>query len=513
MLEEFVGPALLSGTSPDGGVSPLGAAGPSPPTSIRFRVLNEVYDSTHCHFLTATGQSCDQEHDPKYVGFQNVSKRYFASAWGNVLINGWHDFERELRELFEQHEISRVADIVLCSSPAVFCSIFEPWLERHQSGGAEGGNSPGGGGQKQQSGPQKLLLGYIGEPLLLGVDRPDHGWWFETFKRLFQRSDTFFAVYNPFLRHMIRYQTGLELALIRALGRYTEMQYHASTSSRVLVTKGPNICVDPVCSLHKLSFAIMAGSRATSPGRKYDFMGLDEFGSRKGSAATPDSGETDFRVSVGKIYSYIFPSEDMASELAESAKRGDEDPGTPLKRGPLSYRQMGSEFIATVMYPYDVSLMIFYELYHAGMPLFVPGAAYLRFFVFRGLHAYRNHHEVAPKGVFVEGQSADHAAEVPLSDYPIAPFLASLDTKQWFRGAVFWSKFTDFAQFPHLQRFNTVEELIRGLDVLDPYAVSAKMRQFSAKVFARSVSQWAGAVGGTVGEVLRARAAGGVATT
>jgi len=66
----------------------------------------------------------------------------------------------------------------------------------------------------------------------------------------------------------------------------------------------------------------------------------------------------------------------------------------------------------------------------------------------------------------------------------------------WFRGADFWARYTDFAQFPHLNRFADVRELFHKLDNLDVVANSQKMREFSDVLFAKSKKQWEAVVAG-----------------
>lgn len=120
----------------------------------------------------------------------------------------------------------------------------------------------------------------------------------------------------------------------------------------------------------------------------------------------------------------------------------------------LTHSDMSSRFFAVVLYPYDVSLMLFYELYSAGVPLFLPARKLLHYYVFRGLHAYKSHD-------FVD-EEASGSRGYKYNLYPISPFFASLEAEQWYRGSEYWAKFTDFYQFPHIGRFSTVAELRRG---------------------------------------------------
>lgn len=158
--------------------------------------------------------------------------------------------------------------------------------------------------------------------------------------------------------------------------------------------------------------------------------------------------------------------------------RGLDEFGREYGRG-LSYFEMANNFFAVVVYPYDVSLMIFYEYYSMGVPLFLPAKEYLHFFILRGLHAYATHHFVDPR---------HNGTDL----YPISPFFASMDDVQWFQGAQYWTRYCDFYQFPHLQRFRSANELLHKLDTLDAKDVSARMRRWTDINFGASLRAWHG---------------------
>merc|ERR1712072_1239187 len=63
--------------------------------------------------------------------------------------------------------------------------------------------------------------------------------------------------------------------------------------------------------------------------------------------------------------------------------------------GGAPYRVLAS-FRATILYPYDVALAIFYELYSMGMPMFLPSIENLASYTFRGLHQNSEYHHVQP---------------------------------------------------------------------------------------------------------------------
>ncbi|CAE7288558.1 unnamed protein product, partial [Symbiodinium sp. CCMP2456] len=280
------------------------------------------------------------------------------------------------------------------------------------------------------------LLAYLGEPLLLSVDESGRDKWFEQFDSLATDPHHFFTCYNPFLSSMIEYQTGLILPTIRLHGLYTEVSYTPSgrRGEEVLVIKGPNICTDSVCVLNKFLSNLLgqssAGGTAEDGGNyKLKFVGLDELGG-------------------------------------------------------ASYEEMAS-FKATVLYPYDVALAIFYELYSMGMPLLLPHERLLPFFVFRGLHSAAEYHAVRAK--------PDGSGNYPGAGLGCPPFVPPMEPEKWFYAGSQWSWRTDFAKFPFILRFGSVAELLSFFtpEGADWWATSRSMRRFNQETLTQSAASWA----------------------
>jgi len=155
-----------------------------------------------------------------------------------------------------------------------------------------------------------------------------------------------------------------------------------------------------------------------------------------------------------------------------------------------------------VIYPYDVALAIFYELYSMCLPLFVPRTDLLPFYVFRGLHSHRDYHHVRP-GPGGSGPWPGASAGLP-------PFVPPLDVAAWFGSGRFWSDRTDFARFPHLIRFGAVAELLAALapGATDWAAISSSMRRFNDETLAVSAAQWAAGVSAVLSRSAGASRAG-----
>ena len=279
-----------------------------------------------------------------------------------------------------------------------------------------------------------LLLPFVQnfqKPLLGYLGEPlllavdDRDQWFQQFRQMVNAPNHFFACYNPFLSSMIEYQTGLALPVIRLHGLYTQVNYGSETRNELLVVKGPNICIDSVCLLNRFMQNI-------DPSSVVKFIGLDELGG-------------------------------------------------------ASYEVLVS-FKATVLYPYDVALAIFYEIYTMCMPLLLPSAELLPFFVFRGLHSNAEYHYV---------DDSVKTTKTTSTPSTLPPFVPAMDPAKWFYAAGPWSSRTDFAKFPHLLRFSSVADLFTLLKT-DWSKVSRQMRRFNEETLVHSAAGWAHAVAKTL---------------
>ncbi|CAE7504368.1 unnamed protein product [Symbiodinium microadriaticum] len=152
--------------------------------------------------------------------------------------------------------------------------------------------------------------------------------------------------------------------------------------------------------------------------------------------------------------------------------------------GGASYEEMAS-FKATVLYPYDVALAIFYELYSMGMPLLLPHERLLPFFVFRGLHSAAEYHAVRAK--------PDGSGNYPGAGLGCPPFVPSMEPEKWFYAGSQWSWRTDFAKFPFILRFGSVAELLSFFtpEGADWWATSRGMRRFNQETLTQSAASWA----------------------
>ena len=96
------------------------------------------------------------------------------------MIEDFLNFEQEVQGRFEEmfDDNTSPPDVVLCSSPAVLCAPFYKYKKI-------------------------ALIGYFGEPILLGVQKSLHTWWFSLLQKMVKRENSFWAVYNPWFTHLM----------------------------------------------------------------------------------------------------------------------------------------------------------------------------------------------------------------------------------------------------------------------------------------------------------------------
>jgi len=140
----------------------------------------------------------------------------------------------------------------------------------------------------------------------------------------------------------------------------------------------------------------------------------------------------------------------------------------------LSYVELG-KYRALVSFPYDTSLMLFWEFYSMNVPTYVPFQLW-RWGIF-GQHTRRD--------LATPVLEDDTGIERP----PYSPFFDGFSPLEIER-AVYWSKFTDWAMFPHVQYFSTIAELMVKVMSDDLPEISAAMKRFNEECIVKSVAAW-----------------------
>jgi len=152
---------------------------------------------------------------------------------------------------------------------------------------------------------------------------------------------------------------------------------------------------------------------------------------------------------------------------------------------------------AAVLFPISEYVMIFDELYTLGMPLFMPTKEWLmrvwRPSSYMGLDVRTFYPEArVPKALELEKAGA-------LAPYfPLLPFATpiNLDPDE-FRVYYFWYDTCPFAYYPHIQKFESIPDLIDQLlrlDISRRQLLSAEMRQYVAAVQGETFSWYRSAL-------------------
>ena len=135
---------------------------------------------------------------------------------------------------------------------------------------------------------------------------------------------------------------------------------------------------------------------------------------------------------------------------------------------------MCTRYRAVVGFPYDTSLMFFWEFYSMGMPIFVPMQLW-RWGIF-GQHTRPDLEQPTLEGGMHERP-------------PFSPFFdgfAPIDLER----ALYWSRYTDWAMFPHVQYFDSLPDLMVKLQDVDLQAVSSSMKRFNEESMVQTVETW-----------------------
>lgn len=136
---------------------------------------------------------------------------------------------------------------------------------------------------------------------------------------------------------------------------------------------------------------------------------------------------------------------------------------------------------AIVHFPYQVSVMSFFEQYKMGIPLFVPSLNFLvKLHMDYGLVSERTWSRirtgVAPKGSPIP-KHPDYDGPDPNDD--TSP-----------NALRYWLNFSDFYVLPHIQYFNSFAELAYVAEHFDAVGVSAKMMKENERRHTSTVRQW-----------------------
>ncbi|CAE7514041.1 RPL37A [Symbiodinium natans] len=260
----------------------------------------------------------------------------------------------------------------------------------------------------QWSRARPAIFAYLGLPILQYVHRDDRTAFLKAFVQMGKDERTIVAANNAYLAEEVAWQTGLRIPTLRIHGLHTNATYYPLRNSEVLVSRPGTSGGWQECVLDRF-----VDVNPQYPLRFVQFTNL----------LNPDTTE--------EVYNNT-----------------------------LSYRSL-AQFRAVVGFPYDTSLMFFWEFYSMNMPTFVPFQLW-----HWGVFGQHTRPDLEQPRLF-PSEGPVLSTLIPEEDrFPYSPFFdgfGPLDVER----SIFWSKYTDWAMFPHVQYFKSVPDLMIQLITLD----------------------------------------------
>jgi hypothetical protein len=137
---------------------------------------------------------------------------------------------------------------------------------------------------------------------------------------------------------------------------------------------------------------------------------------------------------------------------------------------------------AMVHFPYTVSVMSFFEHYRMNIPLFVPSLEFMiRLQLKHGLLSERTWERTITGRVPANSSVPRHPS------YPAAPDPNDDTSAEALR---YWLRFADFYVLPHVQYFDSFDDLVVQIEACDLMGVSLKMQEENKRRINRTVEQW-----------------------
>lgn len=272
---------------------------------------------------------------------------------------------------------------------------------------------------------QRPIFAYLGLPILQYVVDEGRQEFLAAFAELVLDPRNIVVANNPYLSEEVAWQTGLRVPTLRIHGLHTNSTYLPLHADEVLVSRPGTSGGWQECILNQFM--------AANPGYPVRFVQFTDL-------LNPHTTQ--------EVYN-----------------------------NSLSYANL-AQYRAVVSFPYDTSLMFFWEFYSMCVPIYVPFQLW-RWGIF-GQHTRPDLADVAA-GIQEQAGGDDRPPYPPFFDG-----FAPLDLE----AALYWAKFTDWAMFPHVQYFKSIPELMVGVVQVDLQAVSAAMKRFNEASIVQTVATW-----------------------
>jgi hypothetical protein len=141
---------------------------------------------------------------------------------------------------------------------------------------------------------------------------------------------------------------------------------------------------------------------------------------------------------------------------------------------------------AFVLMPYQISFMLFFELYRMGVPMFAPSPELLATW-----HVRRN---VLGERTWTSAlyQTPSRQSNIPRHPQSTSTLASDPNADLDYDAVLEWIKLADFYQFPHVTTFASFEHLMELIKSTDLKAISANMNIFNVQQKEYITNKWEG---------------------
>ena len=196
--------------------------------------------------------------------------------------------------------------------------------------------------------------------------------------------------------------------------------------------------------------------------------------------------------STSGIFASLMAMSGLSSPGAGERTRGsEEEPRRPPTFTVKHIRDLYPHFKYTdlaahpafIVIPYQISFMLFFELYYMNMPMFVPSPALLT--------QWHLKYHVLKERTWDAVEGHPEASSL-LPRHPSSQASSRQDPNNEFDATAIreWIALADFYQFPHVIQFDSLEECIQKVAETDLTAVSLRMQQHNAERLQKVSGLW-----------------------
>lgn len=158
-----------------------------------------------------------------------------------------------------------------------------------------------------------------------------------------------------------------------------------------------------------------------------------------------------------------------------------------------------ASFQAVVLFPYDLTLFSFYDMYHAAIPIFAPDKLSSTHYMWRGAVSAPRYSDLEQERIAIRpGWPTDWEGlkeKMNLTDFEdmglnLHPRFTGTDV----RTRLFWSQAVEVYYYPHAQYFESAGDLVHLLSTAKFSTISAEMQRFDRTNLQNAAKFWRAAL-------------------